>query len=168
MKIPLSLALLLVPLVACGGGEEVPSVAETKVTATPSAIPVPAAFADAENILALREKPDSEEEVVVHGRVRDFVEGLAAFTLTDMSVEPCDASQGDSCKTPWDYCCEAPDVLAKASVTVAFHADGEIAPDTLPAFRGIDHLDHVFVRGPVTRDAVGNLTVAVASIHVAK
>jgi hypothetical protein len=61
-------------------------------------------------------------EVVIEGRIggrrSPFVEGMAVFVLADSSMKSCDELHGDSCKTPWDYCCEAPDSLASKIATI--------------------------------------------------
>ncbi len=58
-----------------------------------------------------RKMPKTQQDVVVvgriGGRVNPWVKGTAAFPIVDRSLKPCNEIEGDTCETPWDYCCEA-------------------------------------------------------------
>lgn len=113
-------------------------------------------------LLALRKSARNGDEVVATGRVKDFVGGLAAFTMIDSSLRACsDAGDPmeDSCTTPWDYCCIPSEEVTAASATVEFRDGEALLKEELQGFRGLDHLDTVVVRGTVERDTVGNLTI---------
>jgi hypothetical protein len=74
----------------------------------------------AATVLATREKAKDKDNVVVVGRIggrkNPWVKGAAAFSLVDTSLKACSERPGDTCPTPWDYCCEAD--LPKATVFV--------------------------------------------------
>ncbi len=98
-----------------------------------------------------------KDEVVVVGRVKDFVAGLAAFTLIDEKLDYCGhgADTMDGCETPWDYCCIANETIAANAIAVEGHAkDGSVPPMAkIPELR---NLDLVAVKGRLIKDADGN------------
>ncbi len=97
------------------------------------------------------------EEVVVVGRISNIVKGLATFNLVDESLPRCGPGNMPECKTPWDYCCEPPDVRAAATLTVeARGPNGRVRAGAMPSLR---LLDLVAVRGKVEKDEHGNVTV---------
>jgi hypothetical protein len=109
--------------------------------------------------------PDGEE-VVVEGRLKDFVTGKAAFTMVDGSIKSC-LEEGDGCSTPWDYCCTAPNELAAKSATVKLvGADGKILDGNLKGVNSIDNLSTVVVTGKVEKDATGNMTIAASKVYL--
>ncbi len=121
------------------------------------------------SVLEARERAESAEptEVVVVGRVSGLVDGRAQLRLTDGSFTPCDERPGDSCRTPWDYCCEPPDELARGTIVVEVHEDGKLARASIEGFHGLELLSEVVVAGTATRDEAGNVTVVATGIHVA-
>jgi hypothetical protein len=123
-------------------------------------------IADSRPVLAVRSDAKSGDEVVVRGRAKDFVAGVAAFTIVDPTLIAC-SDEGDpmedTCKTPWDYCCTPGSEVAAASATIEFRdASGPIGISA-EGFRGLAHLDKVVVRGKVERDSSGNMTVVASS-----
>ncbi len=117
-------------------------------------------------VTSARANATDGEEVVLVGRVKDFVEGRAVFTLIDMGLEPCNANGEDDCATPWDYCCVEASVQTAGSVTVELPGDdGRPLQADIKGFHGLDHLDTVTVSGKATRDESGNVTLALASLH---
>jgi len=107
------------------------------------------------------------EEVVVEGRVSNIVTGVAAFNLIDVSLDYCgQKSPEDSCKTPWDYCCEDAGDRAAATISVEKRgADGKIMGQGthLPMLR---LLDVVAAKGKIEKDDHGNVTVVATSWFV--
>ena len=74
------------------------------------------------DVLAFRKDAKDQQDVVVvgriGGRVNPWIKGTAAFPIVDRSLKPCNEIEGDTCATPWDYCCEAE--LPQATVLVMF------------------------------------------------
>lgn len=120
----------------------------------------------AEGVLAVREQVKDGDSVAIVGRVggeeKPWVDGLAAFTIVDPSLQPCT----EGCETPWDYCCDT-DVLPKASATVKFvDSRGQVVAKDARQLFGIKELATVVVKGRAKRDDVGNLTVLADGIYV--
>src|SRR4029078_4558473 len=65
---------------------------------------------DAQTVLDTREKAKDKDDVVVVGRIggrkNPWVKGAAAFSIVDPSLKACNERPGDTCHTPWDYCCQ--------------------------------------------------------------
>jgi hypothetical protein len=110
------------------------------------------------------------EQVAVTGRVggaeKVFVDGYAAFTIVDPRVEPCGASKMDDCPTPWDYCCDSPEVMAANALSVELVANGKPLRANARGFHGLDHMKTVVVVGEVARDEAGNVRVLASGLHV--
>lgn len=162
----LSSALLLPFVPACGGeGAHAAPVSDVPesfflASAPPAAQPVGAVVATAKE----------GAEVVVTGRVggaeKVFIDGFAAFTIIDATVPPCGVGKMDDCETPWDYCCDAPEVLAANGLSVELVADGQPLRANARGFHGLDHLSTVVVTGKVARDSAGNVRVLASGLHV--
>ncbi len=158
-----SLLPLLLVLSACST-ETAPAPAskggalEPYLAATPEAGSV--------TVLAARASAKAGDELVLQGRVKDFVGGLAAFTLIDPSLRAC-SDEGDpmedSCETPWDYCCIPGKEVAAACATVEFRDAAGVLKQPIEGFHGLAHLDTVIVRGTAQTDASGNLTLVAKS-----
>jgi hypothetical protein len=110
------------------------------------------------------------DDVVVVGRVggakKVFVDGYAAFTIIDPKIEPCGADKMDTCPTPWDYCCDSPEVLAANGLSVELAEDGKTLKASPRGFHGLDHLKTVVVAGKIAKDAAGNVRVLASGLHV--
>ena len=108
------------------------------------------------------------QEVVVEGRLKDFVNGKAAFTMVDGSIPSClEDGMAESCPTPWDYCCVAPQKLAANSATVKLiGTDGETLAGNLKGVNSIDNLSTVVVTGKAEKDDAGNLTIAATKVYL--
>lgn len=165
--------LTLVAVVGCGKSQA-PAVSATAPSAAPSA--EGAAFilteapAGSKSVVAARESATDGEDVVVEGRIggaeNPWVEGRAAFQIVDRSLVPCNERHGDSCKTPWDYCCDG-DKLSESLATVKFlDADGKTLASDARQLLGVTELQTVVVKGKAKRDESGNLTVFATALHV--
>ena len=152
---------------ACGGGAEHEPLPASDVpehfhltAPPPGARPVADVLASAQ----------SGDEVVVVGRVggaeRVFVDGFAAFTLVDPGVQPCGVGKMDDCPTPWDYCCDPPEVMAKSTLSVELVDGKSPLRASARGFHGLDHLSTVVVQGELVRDGEGNARVLARGIHV--
>ncbi len=161
------LILALAFVAGCGKNETSVAVPASNVpesffvaTAPPAAKPVSEVVASAKN----------GEQVVVTGRVggdrKVFVDGYAAFTIVDAQIAPCGKDKMDDCPTPWDYCCDPPDVMAANTLSVELMADGKLLKANPRGFHGLDHLKTVVVQGRVAKDEAGNVRVLASGIHV--
>lgn len=161
----LSLLASVVALTACSDREPVePATAGTSPLAESFWLATPPA--DAAGVIEARALAEDGDPVTVTGRVSGYVDSRAQFKLTDASFQPCNERPDDTCETPWDYCCEAPDELARATVVVEFHDDGALAKASLAGFHGFDYLKEVVVQGKTTTDEAGNVTVVATGLHV--
>lgn len=131
----------------------------------------PAAPAGAKSVLEARKDAAAGATVTVVGRAKDFVNGRAAFTLIDASLRAC-SDEGDpmedSCETPWDYCCVAPEEVTAACATIELRDANGVIKSGVQGVSGLEHLDTVYVDGVVEKDAAGNMTVVAKSFHVKK
>jgi hypothetical protein len=121
------------------------------------------------DILALRKDAKDQQDVVVVGRIggrpNPWVKGAAVFPLVDRSLKACNEIPGDTCETPWDYCCEAD--LAKATVLVMFvDESGKVIKKDARELLKVKELQTVVVLGKVKRDKTGNVTVLASKLHV--
>jgi len=108
-------------------------------------------------------------EVVVAGRVRDFVDARAVFTIADMSLKSCldpEDPMGDGCKTPWDYCCVDRKALKDGTATIEVLDGDQPAAGSAKGWNGLDHLKEVVVRGKLRKDGDGNLSVIASGVYV--
>jgi hypothetical protein len=112
----------------------------------------------------VRDNAKDGEEVLVAGRVQDFVEDRAMFVLIDNSLTPCNEKPGDACKTPWDYCCDPPDVQKIHKFAVKL-ADPSGAVIKTPLAGTLHRLDKVVVRGKVSKTPDGSVSVVAAGIY---
>lgn len=126
--------------------------------------PAPAGVA---GVAAARSSAKDGDSVVVFGRVKDFVEGAAVFTIVDRSLKDC-KERGDGCPTPWDYCCEPKEAVTSNTATVKIVGAGKSAIRTgAKGVGGIDHLVDVAAEGTARLDSQGNLTVEARKVYVA-
>ena len=133
--------------------------------------------------LTLTKRPDDVLAVVaakqkgpnnalaVTGRVASVVPGRAAFTLMDLALPYCgETNKGDTCKTPWDYCCETPESKKANLMTVQFvDKDGKPLKVGAQGVEGLEPLALVVFEGTVAEvDDKGNFVVRVTKMFVEK
>jgi hypothetical protein len=163
--------LVLSALVAgCAAGSTTPTLSPpaeaTDVSTTASGLVLAAEPPGAKGVLDARKESKDGDAVVVVGRVGGSTKpftGRASFTIVDPSLKVCTE---DGCPTPWDYCCEDPDDLARATALVKF-VDGQgktLAADAR-ALLGLKEMQTVVVRGTARRDQAGNLTVLADGLY---
>jgi hypothetical protein len=163
-------AITMVFLFACGDNAEGRDNAEGKGnTSNANAIPEScwseAALAKPTRVRDVRRDAKDGAEMVVTGRVKDFVPGRAVFTLIDSELKSCAENEGDTCTTPWDYCCEEADVVAKNTITVEIHdSAGRPLRTGFQGFHGLDNLQTVVLRGKIRRDKQGNVTAVLGKL----
>lgn len=95
------------------------------------------------------------DEVLLTGLIMGvklpFVDGRAAFVLGDeATITPCDLVHGDSCKTPWDACCDLAPARMNATATIQIlDTDGKLVRTGLKGLNGLKELSRVTVAGTV-------------------
>jgi len=122
----------------------------------------------AREVLDIRSNAGAGDQIVVTGRIQDFVDGRAFIKMTDSALKSClDLDGADcSCPTPWDYCCEDPAKLKTHIITVEFHDEsGEPLHEGLKGFNGLDHLQTITVTGTVRKGDEGNVRVVATALH---
>jgi hypothetical protein len=125
---------------------------------------------EAVDVIATRKDSKDQEEIVVvgriGGRVNPWVKGMAAFSIVDRSLTPCNEMEGDTCKTPWDYCCITN--LPKATLLVMVtNKDGKVVKKGARELLGVKELDTVTIVGKAKRDKSGNVSILATKMYVA-
>lgn len=167
----------MLALAGCGGGSDSQTDVDTSATGVAKAPPSPEleplvvkgnAPANQIGVSMARESAEDGQAVTVEGRLQDFVEGRAAFTIVDGSIPPCgEDGMEDLCPTPWDYCCVAPARLAANKATVKLvDPEGKLLEGNLQGVNSIDNLSTVVVTGKVEKDESGNLTIAADKVFL--
>jgi len=125
---------------------------------------------DAQTVIDTREKAKDKDDVVVVGRIggrkNPWVKGAVAFSIVDPSLKACSERPGDTCPTPWDYCCEADLSKATVFVTVVDDKTGKTLKEDAREALKLRELDTVVVKGKAQRDKKGNLTIAASKLFV--
>jgi len=122
------------------------------------------------DVIAAREAAKDGDEIVIEGRiggdVDPWVDGRAAFTIVDRTLIPCNERPGDSCTSPWDYCCDT-DRLPKSKALVKFvDEQGKTLSTDARQLLGLKELQTVVIQGKAKRDDAGNLTVLASGLYV--
>jgi len=167
----LSLSLTVATLIGCGT-----SAGPTTATALPAAAPdaryvLAEEPADAQPVIAVRKDAKDGDEVTVTGRiggdVDPWVKGRATFVIVDPSLKACSENAGDTCETPWDFCCEDIGHLNQSKATIKIVDDaGETISTDARELLGVKELQAVTIRGQAKRDEAGNLTVLARGVYV--
>jgi hypothetical protein len=121
-------------------------------------------------VIATREKAKDKDDVTVvgriGGRVNPWVKNAAAFSIVDASLKPCNEIPGDTCETPWDYCCEADLAKATLFVTILDEKTGKILKQDAREALKLRELQTVVVQGKARRDKNGNVSIAASKIFI--
>jgi hypothetical protein len=165
-----SMVALLLPLVAAFVGcsdtksRGVPSADGTKYLLTSQP-------ADPLGVVEARKKTKDGEDVVLIGRIggrKDpWGSGQASFSIVDTAFIACNEKEGDTCDTPWDFCCADPKELLAAMATVKVVDDkGDTVQTPARELLGVKELQTVVVRGKAKRDDKGNLSVLATGLYL--
>lgn len=128
--------------------------------------------AGAKGVIAVKQQAKDGDDVVIVGRIggsdKPFT-GRAAFTIVDPSLKACNDRDADACPVPWDYCCESPDDLVKATVLVKFvdEKGKTIARDAKESM-GLKELQTVVIRGIARRNGNDGISVEAKGIFIKK
>lgn len=127
---------------------------------------------DAKSVVDLKASAKDGEEITLVGRiggsVSPFVSGRASFTVVDASLTPCNERPGDTCPTPWDYCCDTDRLAAGTAVVKVVDADGKTLAKDAERDLGMQALQTVVVKGTARKDEAGNLTVLAPAVFIKK
>lgn len=169
MKYNILLALALV-LVSCNDTQETTTgkTASTEGTTLENVI-LDDAPEEPRSISDVRQDPTPGEEVVISGKVMGrmdpFVEGRAILTLGDPTkITSCDLHPGDSCQTPWDVCCDDPDVIKASIASIqVVDSDGKLIKQSLKGVNGIKELSELVVKGTIAEGSNKDALIVNAS-----
>ena len=175
--VPLAGIVVAALAAACGPETKGPGTAGSSASASaklPETFALAVEPAGAKPVREVVATAKTGDEVVATGRVGIEGSNQAYFSLVDASVKSCSdmTDAKDHCPTPWDYCCEPPDQLAKTSATVELRtgegADAPMHSGSILGFHGLDHLSTVTVKGKAVKDSKGNLTILASGLFVKK
>jgi hypothetical protein len=126
---------------------------------------------EASDVVAVRKDAKDKDEVMVigriGGRVNPWIKDAAAFSIVDRSRKPCNEIEGDTCETPWDYCCEAD--LPKYTLLVMIEdPKGGVVKKDARKLLGVKELDTVYVQGRAKRDKAGNISILATKLFIAR
>jgi hypothetical protein len=128
--------------------------------------------AGAKSVIDFKKEAKDGDEVVVVGRIGGSVTpftGRAAFTIVDAKFKPCSEIEGDNCPTPWDYCCDAPDELAKGTILIKLtDSAGKTLPDDAKQLLDVKELQTIVVKGQTRRDESNSISVVATGIYIKK
>ena len=115
---------------------------------------------EAQDVVTARKTAKDGEPITLRGTVAGSADPLAdnraMLTLLDSSIKTCNELPDDSCKTPWDACCEPANVLAASTASVQVTgADGKPLKTTLEGVGGIKPLSKLVVAGTARKPADG-------------
>jgi len=111
-------------------------------------------------------------EVVMVGRIGGsldpWIDGRAAFNIVDRSVKACTDIPGDTCPTPWDYCCTRDGLPGAMALVKVVDSSGRLLAADARSLFGMKELQTVYVRGTASKDENGNLVVLATAVYVKK
>ncbi|MBK1832662.1 hypothetical protein [Roseibacillus ishigakijimensis] len=115
------------------------------------------------------------DEVTVTGKIMggDLVltPNRALLVLGDAEkITSCNLMPDDHCSTPWDVCCDDPDVIKTSIATIqAVDENGAPIKEGFRGVGGIQELTHLTVTGTVAEGShAENLVINARGIHVGK
>jgi len=167
----LSLGLAIATVIGCGTTATPTGTTATPVTAPDARYVLADEPVDAQPVIAVRKDAKDGDEVTITGRiggdVDPWVKGRASFLIVDPSLIACSERPGDSCETPWDFCCDDASHLNQSKATIKIVDDkGDTVATDARELLGVKELATVTIRGQAKRDEAGNLTVLAKSVYV--
>jgi hypothetical protein len=104
----------------------------------------------------------------IGGRAAPFVKGRAIFFLADARLVACNEKPGDTCKVPWDFCCETPESLKANTATIQIvGTDGKPLKVAAEGAGGMKPLSKVTIVGTISDvSKEGTFVVNATAIHV--
>jgi hypothetical protein len=167
---------VLVASVVVGCSNNAPAPQNSKKAATPSADGAKFLLASepsgAKSVIDARKDGKNDDEIVIVGRIggseSPWIDRRAAFSIVDNSLKACTDIPGDTCKTPWDYCCQTDQLPTSTALVKVVDDSGKVVDVDARELLNVKELQTVVVRGKAQRDAEGNLTVLASGIYVKK
>ena len=157
---PIFAAMLLLAPSAWGCSQGTAETASGEVAVTTGEYLLAAEPTGAQGVAQARESVQDGDEIVVTGRIggdaEPFVDGIAAFTIVDCSLESCAAEEDCPCCS-FDK--------NKAVVKVV-DGRGNVVNTDARKLLGVKQSSTVVIQGKAKRDEAGNLTVLARGIHV--
>lgn len=130
-------------------------------------------LSDAKHISEIFADPTPGKEVVIQGeimgRISPFAEERALVVIGDPTkITPCNRIPGDLCPTPWDVCCDDPNVIKKSISTIQFRdSEGSIIKQGIKGYKGIDELTFLTVKGTISESSnAENLVIDALAFHI--
>src|SRR5438552_3740594 len=124
----------------------------------------------AKGVKEMKQHAKDGDEVVVVGRIGGSLKpftGRAAFTIVDVSFTPCSEREGDNCPTPWDYCCDPPDELAKGTVLIKLvDSAGKTLPEDAKELLSVKELQTVVIKGHTRKGEDNSVSVVASGIFI--
>lgn len=104
----------------------------------------------------------------IGGRAAPFVKGRSIFLLADARLVACNEKPGDTCKVPWDFCCETPESLKANTASIQIlGADGKPLKVSAEGAGGMKPLSKVTIVGTVAEvSKEGAFLITATAIHV--
>lgn len=104
----------------------------------------------------------------IGGRTEPFIKSRAMFLIADPSLKACNEIPGDTCKTPWDFCCETPETMKACLATIQIvGADGKPLKVDAQGAGGMKPLSRLTIVGTVSDVSKdGALVISATGIHV--
>ncbi len=125
------------------------------------------------SITEARQKPIPGTRVVLSGKImgndKPIIQSRALLTLGDPArITSCDLIPGDECTTPWDVCCDDPDVVTASLATVqVLDEKGRPLKAGLRGLGGLKELSALIVVGEVAEGSnENNFLVNATGIYV--
>ena len=126
-------------------------------------------------IFGLRKSAKPGDQVTFSGDVLGsmdvFMDGRAVMILGDpKKLTACSLRPGDECETPWDVCCDDPDVINASIVTVqAVDETGKPLKEGFKGVGGMKELSSLVITGEVAKGSTeSNMLVNATGIFVKK
>ena len=112
------------------------------------------------------------DKVVLKGRVggskAPFVKERAVFTVVGRALKACNEIPGDTCKFPWDYCCDPRDqILANSATIQIVDANGAPIRTDIKGRWEIKELSELIIVGTVAEVKGQALVVSATGMYVA-
>ena len=170
----LLIPLALVLLAGCSKQTSTSSPAEPSTAGSALDKVVGQEVAQTEDMSIVSVKPNAKEgdtitvEGKVMGTLHPFVDHRAVVMIGDEStITSCDLMDDDHCQTPWDACCDAPELRTAGMITVqVVDANGKVVAQGLKGVAGLKELSRVRVRGTVATIGGGALVLNASAIQL--